>query len=62
MVTLGGVLALYAALTAWLGPDIRRLPPGRDQRRRFVSGDVRITAAQLLILGATVVLVAALSR
>ena len=27
MVTLGAVLALYAASTAWLGSDIRRLPP-----------------------------------
>ena len=30
MVTLGGVLALYAALTAWLGTEIRRLPPETD--------------------------------
>jgi len=60
MVTLGGVLALYSALTAWLGPDIRRLPPGTISGEAFLLGDIRITAAQLLILGATAVLVAGL--
>ena len=60
MVTLGGVLALYAALTAWLGPDIRRLPPGIITGDAFHVGDIRITAAQVLILGATTVLVAGL--
>jgi branched-chain amino acid transport system permease protein len=60
MVTLGGVLALYSALTAWLGPDIRRLPPETIAAEAFHFGDIRVTAAQLLILGATVVLVAAL--
>ena len=60
MVTLGGVLALYAALTAWLGPDIRRLPPGVIAGEAFHVGDIRITAAQVLILGATAVLVAGL--
>jgi branched-chain amino acid transport system permease protein len=60
MVTLGGVLALYSALTAWLGPDIRRLPPGTISDDAFTLGDIRITAAQLLILGATAVLVAGL--
>ena len=61
MVTLGGVLALYAALTAWLGPDIRRLPPGVISAEAFTLGPVRVTAAQLLILGVTAVLVAALT-
>ena len=60
MVTLGGVLALYAALTAWLGPEIRRLPPGIVPDQAFNVGDIRITAAQLLILGATAVLVTGL--
>jgi branched-chain amino acid transport system permease protein len=60
MVTLGGVLALYAALTAWLGPDIRRLPPGVIAGEAFHIGDIRITAAQVLILGATAVLVVGL--
>src|ERR1700710_816751 len=49
MVTLGGVLALYSALTAWLGPDIRRLPPGTISETAFQFGEVRVTAAQLLI-------------
>ena len=60
MVTLGAVLALYAAMTAWLGPDIRRLPPGLIGAEAVQIGDVRVTAAQLLILGATVVLVGGL--
>ncbi len=60
MVTLGGVLALYSALTAWLGPDIRRLPADAISGDAFVVGDVRVTAAQLLILGATALLVGAL--
>ena len=60
MVTLGAVLALYAALTVWLGTEIRRLPPETISAEAFHVGDVRVTAAQLLILGATVVLVAGL--
>ena len=60
MVTLGGVLALYSALTAWLGPDIRRLPADAISAEAFQVGDIRITAAQLLILGATALLVGAL--
>ena len=60
MVTLGGVLALYSALTSWLGPDIRRLPPGVISAEAFQIGDVRITTAQILILVATIVLVGAL--
>ena len=60
MVTLGGVLALYSALTAWLGPDIRRLPPGVISAEAFIIGPIRITAAQILILAATAILVAAL--
>ena len=61
MVTLGAVLALYAGMTAWLGPDIRRLPAGVIPADAYTFGDVRITAAQVLILGATVVLVGALT-
>ena len=60
MVTLGGVLALYSIMSAWLGPDIRRLPPDLISADAFVVAGMRITAAQLLILGATAVLVAAL--
>ena len=60
MVTLGGVLALYSALAAWLGPDIRRLPPGVISADAWTVLGIRITAAQVLILAATAVLVAAL--
>ena len=60
MVTLGGVLALYSAVTAWLGTEIRRLPPGTISADAFEIAGVRITAAQVLILGATAVLVAGL--
>jgi branched-chain amino acid transport system permease protein len=60
MVTLGGVLALYAALAAWLGPDVRRLPPTVMRSAAIVFAGVRVTEAQLLILAAVAVLVAAL--
>ena len=60
MVTLGGVLALYAALAAWLGPDIRRLPPGVIGAEAYILGPIRITEAQLLILAVTALLVASL--
>ncbi len=60
MVTLGAVLALYAASTALLGPDIRRLPPDLIGAEAMVIAGVRITAAQVLILVATAVLVGGL--
>jgi branched-chain amino acid transport system permease protein len=60
MVTLGAVLALYAALAACLGPDVRRLPPGVLGNAALRFGPVRVTEAQLLILAAVAVLVAAL--
>jgi branched-chain amino acid transport system permease protein len=60
MVTLGAVLALYAAMTAWLGPDIRRLPPGLVGSGALEVLGLRVTVAQLLILAACGVLVAAL--
>jgi len=60
MVTLGGVLALYAGMTAWLGPDIRRLPPGLISADAYEVLGVRVTEAQLLILAATGILVAGL--
>ena len=60
MVTLGAVLALYSALTAWLGSDIRRLPPRVINGDALQFGPVRVTESQLLILLATAVLVAAL--
>jgi branched-chain amino acid transport system permease protein len=60
MVTLGAVLALYAGMTAWLGPDIRRLPPEVIGAEALLLGDVRITQAQILVLVATALLVTAL--
>jgi branched-chain amino acid transport system permease protein len=60
MVTLGAVLALYSALTAWLGSDIRRLPPDAINGDALQFGPIRVTEAQLLILGAVIVLIAAL--
>ena len=60
MVTLGAVLALYSALTAWLGSDIRRLPPSVISGDALQIGPVRVTEAQLLILAAVAVLIAAL--
>jgi branched-chain amino acid transport system permease protein len=60
MVTLGAVLALYAGMTASLGPDIRRLPPGLVGAGALDMWGVRITVAQLLILAASGVLVGGL--
>lgn len=60
MVTLGAVLALYAAMSLAFGPDIRRLPPGLISADAIMLGEVRIGMTQILILVATAVLVAAL--
>lgn len=60
MVTLGAVLALYAAMTALLGPDIRRLPPSVLGGEALVIAGLRITQAQILVLLATAVLVGGL--
>ncbi len=60
MVTLGAVLALYAAMTSWLGPDIKRFPPGLISAQAIEIGMVRVTMPQLLILGVTVLLVGGL--
>ena len=60
MVTLGAVLALYAGMTALLGPDIRRLPQAVLGAGAIVLGGVRVTQAQLLILAASIVLACAL--
>ena len=60
MVTLGAVLALYAGMTIFLGPDIQRLPPGLVGSEALVIAGLRVTEAQLLILATTGILVAAL--
>jgi len=60
MVTLGAALALNAAMAALFSTDIRRFPPGLIPAGAFVLGTIRITFAQILILGATAVMVAGL--
>jgi len=60
MVTLGAVLALYAGMTAWLGPDIRRLPPDLVGGGAVEALGVRVGVAQLLILAACALLVGGL--
>ncbi len=65
MVTLGAVLALYAAMTTVLGPDIRRMPPellGADAIVLALTEQVsvRITLVQVLIVAAAAGLMAAL--
>lgn len=60
MVTLGAVLALNSAMNAVFSPDIRRLPQGMLPQGAMLLGPVRVTAAQLLVLGAALVLVVAL--
>ena len=60
MVTLGAVLALYAGMTAWLGPDIRRLPAEVLGGEAMIFGPLRITQAQILVLAATAAMVTAL--
>ena len=56
MVTLGAALALYAAASTWLGPDIRRLPPDVIGTGAIAFGSVRVTQAHLLIFGASILL------
>ena len=60
MVTLGAVLALYAGMTAWLGPDIRRLPAEVLGGDAMIFGPLRVTQAQILVLVATAAMVTAL--
>lgn len=60
MVTIGAVLALNSATAAILSPDIRRMPVGLISADAFVVWGVRVTAAQFLVLGASIVLVGAL--
>ncbi|WP_395664287.1 branched-chain amino acid ABC transporter permease [Methylocella sp.] len=52
MVTLGATLLLYSAMTALLGSEIRRFPPGLADAAPFVIGPATISPAQLAILAA----------
>ncbi len=60
MVTLGAALALTASASLLFSTDIRRLPPDIISFQAIVVGGVRVTITQLLILLASVVIVAAL--
>jgi branched-chain amino acid transport system permease protein len=59
MVTLGATLLLYAVMTAWLGTEIRRFPPGLSGNAIEFAG-LRVSGAQALIILTTVILVAGL--
>ena len=60
MVTIGATLALYAAMAAALGTDIRRLPAHVFSGAAYDLGNARVGATQILIVVAVLVLVAAL--
>jgi branched-chain amino acid transport system permease protein len=60
MVTLGATLLLYSAMTATFGTEIRRLPPGVISHAAIIVGSVRMNWSQILIMGTTVAIVAAL--
>jgi branched-chain amino acid transport system permease protein len=59
MVTLGATLLLYALLSAWLGTEIRRFPPGLDGAALEFFG-LRLKGSQLLIVISSLFLVAGL--
>src|ERR1700712_3560000 len=60
MVTIGGTIFLYSGMASIYGTQIRRFPPSVFDAAVYELGGVRVTSAQLLILGACIVLVAAL--
>jgi branched-chain amino acid transport system permease protein len=60
MVTIGGTLFLYSGMAAIYGTQIRRFPPDVFNAAVYTFGGVRVTSAQLLIVGACIVLVVAL--
>lgn len=60
MVTLGATLLLYTLMTATLGTEIRRLPPGVINHAAIMLGDVRMTLSQILIVALTAAIVVAL--
>jgi branched-chain amino acid transport system permease protein len=59
MVTLGATLLLYAVMTAALGIEIRRFPPGLAGPA-IELGPFRLSGAQMLILVTTLLMVAGL--
>lgn len=60
MVTIGGTIFLYSGLSSIYGTQIRRFPPSVFDAAVYEFGSVRVTSAQLLIVAACAVLVAAL--
>lgn len=60
MVTLGATLLLYTLMTATLGTEIRRLPPGVINHAAITVGDVRMSLSQILIVAVTAFIVVAL--
>lgn len=56
MVTLGATLLLYAVLSAWLGTEIRRFPPGLGGAPVTLGG-LRLAGPQLLIIVTSIALV-----
>ncbi len=60
MVTLGAVLLLYSVLSMGLGTEIRRFPIGTLPSAALIFGEVRLGAAQILIVVTTAVMVAGL--
>jgi branched-chain amino acid transport system permease protein len=59
MVTLGATLLLYAVMTAALGTEIRRFPPGLAGTA-IEAGGLRISGTQMLILITTFIMVGGL--
>ncbi len=57
MVTLGAVLLLYSVLSMGLGTEIRRFPLGTLPAGAVMLGEVRLGAAQILIVVTTLVMV-----
>jgi len=60
MVTLGATLLLYSLMTATFGTEIRRLPPAVIRHAAIIIDGVRMNWSQILIMGTTVAIVAAL--
>ncbi|MCX8501742.1 MAG: branched-chain amino acid ABC transporter permease, partial [Alphaproteobacteria bacterium] len=56
MVTLGAVLALYAAASLTFGAEVRRLPFAVLPEWAWQVGALRITLSQILIVGSTLLL------
>lgn len=50
MVTLGGVLALYALMTVIFGTEIRRMPEAVVSARAIEFAGLRVTTSQILIV------------